>query len=95
MINKLNEEIKSWDKMEGAGAVYYMYGWGKKTQKDAESEAKEDNEKNKSESEESDYRDRTQGDRNAKHLAKARLYANTPQARLKKQRTELKKDLRG
>ena len=87
IIKRLNESIKSWDKMESASSIYFMYGWGKKEQ------SKESEEKH--ESEDDDYRDDTQGRRNAKHLTKARMYANTPKARIKKQRTEIKKDLQG
>jgi hypothetical protein len=87
MIDKLQKSINAWDKLESASAVYYMYDWNKK----AETEDSEE----KHESEEDDYRDDTQGRRNAKYLKKARFYADTPQARLKKQRTELKKELRG
>ena len=91
LIKKLNEEIVMWDKMEGAGAVFWMYGWGKKKQKDPE--ASDDSSMN--EDKDDDYRDNTQGNRNAKYLKKARIYANTPQARLKRERTELKKELNG
>jgi hypothetical protein len=152
MIDKLNEEIQSWDKMESAVDIYYMYGWGKKKEdlketKQPKNESEDlaandlvevdrgtygkeqgkilsieedmfgspyakvklssgltssydltkltkiQNDQN--ESEDDDYRDDTQGHRNAKYLKKARFYADTPQARLKKQRTELKKELRG
>lgn len=86
-INKLNDEIQAWDKLEGASSVYFMFGWNKKKEDESEDESK-------NEDEEPDYRDRTHGERNAKHLDKARFYANTPKARLKRQRTELKKDLR-
>jgi hypothetical protein len=86
-IDKLKTSIQIWDKMESASAIYYMYGWGKK--KDIEKIEE------KHESEEDDYRDDTQGNRNAKYLKKARMHANTPQARLKRERTELKKELRG
>lgn len=87
IIKRLNESMESWDKMESAGAIYFMYGWGKKKQSNDPEE--------KHESEEDDYRDDTQGRRNARHLTKARMYANTPKARIKKQRTEIKKDLHG
>lgn len=87
LIHKLNEEIQKWDKLEGASAIYWMFGWGKKK------EAEDSNTKNEDEND--DYRDDTQGNRNAKHLNKARMYADTPQARLKRQRTERKKELRG
>lgn len=86
-IDKLNNEIHEWDKLEGASSVYFMFGWGKKKEELEEEESK-------NEDEDSDYRDRTHGERNAKHLDKARFYANTPKARLKRQRTELRKDLR-
>lgn len=152
LIKKLNEEIVMWDKMEGAGAVFWMYGWGKKKQKDPEAKSegltldqaykayrnkipvkkwdgkvgiitniREDYYKgiavveikypygvygaelicdlefadSPNESEDDDYRDDTQGNRNAKYLKKARIHANTPQARLKRERTELKKELDG
>ena len=49
----------------------------------------------KNEDENDDYRDDTQGDRNTKYLKKARIRANTPQARLKRERTEFKKELNG
>lgn len=87
IIKKLGEEIKNWDKFEGAGSVYWMYGWGKKK------ETEEDPAKNEDEND--DYRDDTQGNRNTKYLKKARIRANTPQARLKRERTEFKKELNG
>lgn len=90
MIKKLKDEIHAWDKMEGAGSVFWMYGWGKKKETDEPSEDKIQNE-----DENDDYRDDTHGNRNAKYLNKARFYANTAKARLKRQRTELRKDLRG
>lgn len=85
-IDHLKNAICSWNKMESA-----VFFWMKseKTQ-ETEKEEQQLNEK-----EEPDYREKTQGDRNAKHLDKARMYANTPQARLKRERTLLKKELRG
>ena len=87
VMKDLKAAMQSWDKMEGASAVYYMFGWNKKKAE----ETPEESEKN--EEEEPDYRDRTHGERNTKHLKKARFYANTPKARLKRERTELKKEL--
>lgn len=87
-INGLNEAIQEWDKMEGASSVFYMFGWNKKK----EEPTKEDEEINE-DKEDEDYRNRTQGERNSKHLVKARIYANTPQARLKKERTLYRKEL--
>lgn len=87
LMDDLNKEIHEWDKMEGASAIYLMFGWGKpkNNTEDAKSEASNT-------AEEPDYRDRTHGDRNAKYLEKARFYANTPAARLKKERTLERKD---
>lgn len=151
ILKKLNEEIKLWDKCEGAGAIFWMYGWGKKKNlKDVDKVKSEDLTidqaykamRNKTpvqkwdgkigiitnirenyyrgiavveikyphgaygaelisdlkiadvnEDEDDDYRDDTQGHRNAKYLMKARIHADTPKARLKRQRTELRKDL--
>ena len=88
ILKKLNEEIELWDKCEGAGAVFWMYGWGKKKQEPEKVEIK-------NEDEDDDYRNDTQGNRNAKYLNKARFYADTAKARLKRQRTEFKKDMHG
>lgn len=90
LIKKLNEAIEELNKMEGVGSVYWMYGWGKKQQK-----VKEENSQKYEEDDDKEYRDKTQGDRNSKYLMKARIYADTPQARLKKQRTEFQKELNG
>lgn len=153
IIKKLDEEIKNWDKFEGAGSVYWMYGWNKKKEtedskpsekaesiSDGEAHTIKHGEKlktktgeivtvdylyeiaktgrtgfcvifpdgtkknissrslsklDKNEDENDDYRDDTQGDRNTKYLKKARIRANTPQARLKRERTEFKKELNG
>ena len=111
IIKKLGEEIKNWDKFEGAGSIYWVYGWNKKKEtEDSKSSEKAESisdgtKKNissrnlskldKNEDENDDYRDDTQGNRNAKYLKKARIRANTPQARLKRERTEFKKELNG
>ena len=87
-IGNLKKAIEEWDKMESASSIYYMFGWGKKKE-----DQKEETEQKLSEENEPDYRDKTHGDRNAKHLMKARIYANTPQAKLKKERTLWKKEL--
>lgn len=88
MIKKLNDEIASWDKMEGASTVFFMYGWGKSPKINTEDPIKNENE-------DDDFRDDTQGNRNKKYLIKARIHADTPQAQLKRERTQAKKDLHG
>lgn len=89
LIESLQTEIKNWDKAEGAGAVYFMYGRGKKPINSSEENDIKNEEDKKDDKE---YRDKTQGDRNSKYLMKARIHADTPQARLKKQRTEYEKE---
>lgn len=90
IFEDLKQSVQNWDKMEGASTVYFMYGWNKQNKEQApeKQDVSED-------SEEPDYRDRTHGERNTKYLDKARFYANTPQARLKRERTERAKDIRG
>ena len=78
----LCQQLKKWNSLESA-CVYWWYKWKIAPKVDPKS------------LDEKDYRKEINGKRNAKNLEKARLYANTPQAQLKKQRTELRKGLRG
>lgn len=87
-FSELAKQLKAWNKKESAIPYYWYNNWKiapKVAQVKPEVEAVD----------ESDYRKKINGERNKHNLEKARMYADLPQAQVKKQRTELRKGLRG
>lgn len=87
MFEELKTELQEWDKKECAEALYYYYPKSKKQEISAKAEHADDEVK--------DFRKEIQGARNAKYLKRARYHADSPEARIQKERTELQKGLRG
>lgn len=86
-FKKLAQQLKAWNKKESAIAYYWYNNW-KISPKISQTEPEAIDESD-------DYRKKINGERNKHNLEKARMYAELPQAQVKKQRSELRKGLRG
>lgn len=92
----LRKELAEWNKLEDSGgaegASYYYYN--KKTMPEPK-DVEEPEDLQESAEDDKDFRKEIQGSRNARNLSKARFYADLPKNKIKKDRTDLYKTIKG